>query len=302
MLSVFKSGLKKTKKVLFDSIKDTSFLKTKPDEIILDALEESLIQTDMGFGTVDNIIDVVRNKKQAEWSLDSIKDSLKDKMVSLLEVNQTAFQLSDELNVILIVGVNGVGKTTTIAKLAKMFKKDGKEVLLAGCDTFRAGAIDQLKIWGERAEVPVISHQEGADPSAVAFDALDAALAKKVDVLMIDTAGRLHTKKNLMEELKKISKTLSKKFDGAPHHTLLVLDAATGQNALNQTTEFNTIVPLSGLVITKLDGTAKGGMLFQIKEHLNVPIYFVGLGEQMDDLQHFNHLEYVEALLETNEE
>lgn len=300
MLSIFKKGLKKTKQAIFNTVNENLFkLSRKPSEEELEDLEAALIQADVGVETTMEVVSFIRNRKEKDWSHDLMKNLLQQKMVEVLG-NAENLELQNGLNIILIVGVNGVGKTTTIAKLSQRFKSQNKKVLMGACDTFRAGAIEQLSIWGERLGIEVVKQNQGADPAAVAFDAVDKAVKQNYDVLLLDTAGRLHTQKNLMEELGKVYRTVQKKSDQAHLNSLLILDGGTGQNALNQAKQFDQIVPLTGLVITKLDGTAKGGMLFQIKQALKIPIYFVGLGESLDDLQVFDAQEFAEALLVTD--
>lgn len=285
-----KQGLEKTKKAFFDGIKQ--LLKSgRIDEETLQELEELLIAADVGHRTASWIIERIRQER----SNDPIS-SLRNILLELLEGNND-LNLNGSPSVISVVGVNGSGKTTTVAKLAAQFQAMGKSVVMAAADTFRAAAIEQLKIWGERIGCTVIAHNEGADPAAVAYDAVNHAKSKGKDVVIIDTAGRLHTKKNLMEELRKIHRIVGKLVEGAPHETLLVIDATTGQNGLVQARVFKDAVNVTGLVITKLDGTAKGGIALAIKHELGLPIKFVGVGEEVEDLKHFNAEEFVEALL-----
>ncbi|MCS7175323.1 signal recognition particle-docking protein FtsY [Pseudothermotoga sp.] len=285
-----KQGLEKTKKAFFDGIKQ--LLKSgRIDEETLQELEELLIAADVGHRTASWIIERIRQER----SNDPIS-SLRNILLELLEGNND-LNLNGSPSVISVVGVNGSGKTTTVAKLAAQFQAMGKSVVMAAADTFRAAAIEQLKIWGERIGCTVIAHNEGADPAAVAYDAVNHAKSKGKDVVIIDTAGRLHTKKNLMEELRKIHRTVGKLAEGAPHETLLVIDATTGQNGLVQARVFKDAVNVTGLVITKLDGTAKGGIALAIKHELGLPIKFVGVGEEVEDLKRFNAREFIEALL-----
>ncbi|MEN3008084.1 signal recognition particle-docking protein FtsY [Pseudothermotoga sp.] len=285
-----KQGLEKTKKAFFDGIKQ--LLKSgRIDEETLQELEELLIAADVGHRTASWIIERIRQER----SNDPIS-SLRNILLELLEGNND-LNLNGSPSVISVVGVNGSGKTTTVAKLAAQFQAMGKSVVMAAADTFRAAAIEQLKIWGERIGCTVIAHSEGADPAAVAYDAVNHAKSKGKDVVIIDTAGRLHTKKNLMEELRKIHRTVGKLTEGAPHETLLVIDATTGQNGLVQARVFKDAVNVTGLVITKLDGTAKGGIALAIKHELGLPIKFVGVGEEVEDLKRFSAREFVEALL-----
>jgi fused signal recognition particle receptor len=264
-------------------------------------LEALLVQADVGVNTTITLIDRLReqvNRGQARNTAD-LQDLLKQELLALL--GDPPPMTIDEprlLTLVLIVGVNGSGKTTTIAKLAKYYQDRGRKVLLAAADTFRAAAIDQLKIWGERANVPVIAHQPGADPGAVTYDAIRASQSRKADMLIVDTAGRLHTKYNLMEELRKVHGVASKRVHQAPHETLLILDATTGQNALSQARHFKDAVEVSGVVVAKLDGTAKGGVVFAVAQELGLPVRFVGTGETMDDLAEFDAEAFVEGLFE----
>jgi fused signal recognition particle receptor len=225
-----------------------------------------------------------------------VKERLRGLLLEILSARAPVFSVDAAPAVVLVVGVNGTGKTTSIGKLARRLQAEGKKVMLAAADTFRAAAAEQLSIWGERAGVPVIKHQEGADPGAVAFDAAQAAKARQIDVLIVDTAGRLHTKSNLMEELKKVKRILSRELPGAPHETLLVLDGSTGQNALVQARMFNEAIGITGIVLTKLDGTSKGGIVFAINKELAIPVKFVGIGEAVEDLRGFDPKEFVDAL------
>ncbi|MHB1007609.1 MAG: signal recognition particle-docking protein FtsY [Chloroflexota bacterium] len=272
------------------------------DEGLWEELEELLIQADMGVTTTAAIVERVRERIDTGHVRDANKaqNILREEMVKALQPKTGDGRLNLEtnrLNVVLVVGVNGTGKTTTIAKLASYLKGQGRKVTLAAGDTFRAAAIDQLKIWGERAGTPVIAHQPGADPGAVVFDAMQAAPSRGSDVVIVDTAGRIHTKFNLMEELKKVRRVITKLDPTAPHEVLLVLDATTGQNALSQARHFTEAVNVTGLVIAKLDGTAKGGIVFAIAQELGIPIKFIGTGEHLDDLAEFDAEEFVNALL-----
>ncbi len=294
-----KSGLKKTREKLSGAFRFVLAIGRKIDDELLDELEELLISADLGVEVsmhlVERLKDAYRNREIKNQ--EEILDFLKDEMAALFDSGDADLATASEgPTVILVVGVNGSGKTTTVAKLAHMFKQQGRKVLLAACDTFRAAASEQLAIWAERVGVPVVKHQEGADPAAVAYDAAEAALARGVDVLIVDTAGRLHTRTNLMREMEKIARVLAKKIPGAPHETLLVLDGTTGQNALQQARLFNDSIPLTGLVITKLDGTAKGGIAFAIRKELGLPVKFIGIGEGMDDLHSFDARSFVEAV------
>lgn len=266
-----------------------------------DELEELLIRADVGATLASELVEDLRTIAVTTGirRTDRVKAMLKDRLVEILEAPTHEHAVGDRLlTVILVVGVNGSGKTTTIGKLAKWHKDQGKRVMLGAGDTFRAAAIDQLKVWGERAGVEIIATTQGADPGALVYDAVSAALARRMDVLIIDTAGRLHTKFNLMKELEKVRAIANKQVHRAPHETLLVLDATTGQNGLTQAKVFAEATPLTGLVLTKLDGTAKGGIAFAIVRELNIPIQFIGVGERIDDLAVFDAREYVDALFE----
>lgn len=269
------------------------------DESTWDDIEELLIQADVGVETTEKLIQSTKErvKKQRINEPEEAKKALEQEMVSLLNVDGHADELhANQLNVILVIGVNGTGKTTSIAKLAKYFQEQGQKVYLAAADTFRAAAIDQLRIWGERVGVPVISHQPGSDPGAVVYDGFQAARSRNANVLIVDTAGRLHTKFNLMEELKKIKRVLEKQDAAAPHQVLLVLDATTGQNALYQARHFSEAIGVTGIVLAKLDGTAKGGIAFAIADQLGIPIRFVGTGEKLDDMAEFDPEVFVRSL------
>ncbi|KAF2957348.1 signal recognition particle-docking protein FtsY [Thermotoga sp. Ku-13t] len=284
-----KQGLEKTKKAFFDGIKQL-LRSGRIDEETLEELEEILIAADVGHETTSWIIE-----KLKEQRVEDPVNALKEILVELLE-GDTSLNLTGSPSVISIVGVNGSGKTTTVAKLAAQFQSMGKSVVMAAADTFRAAAIEQLKVWGERINCTVIAHTEGSDPAAVAYDAVNHAKSKGKDIVIIDTAGRLHTKKNLMEELRKIHRVVGKLVEGAPHEVLLVIDATTGQNGLMQARVFKEMVNVTGLVITKLDGTAKGGIALAIKHQLSLPIKFIGVGESAEDLRPFDARQFVEAL------
>ncbi len=276
--------------------------KRKIDDELLEELEEVLVMSDMGVATVQEIFDEVRLKVKRHELEDpqALKDAIKELIKTKLRqpAGDLTFNTSEGPFVVLVVGVNGVGKTTTIAKLAYYLKQQGKKVLLVAADTFRAAAIEQLEIWGKRLDVPVIKHGPNSDPSAVAYDGMEAAIKRGVDVVIVDTAGRLHTKVNLMEELKKIRRVMGKKIPDAPHEVLLVLDATTGQNALSQAKLFNEATPITGIALTKLDGTAKGGIVVSIVNELQIPVRFIGIGEKMEDLRPFDPNEFVDALFE----
>ncbi|HUI46429.1 MAG TPA: signal recognition particle-docking protein FtsY [Nitrospirota bacterium] len=298
VLRSLNDGLAKTRKNLTDKI-GKLVLGEKIDETFLGELEEALISADVGIETSSIVLRDLRErfKRNELLSPQQVKDRLKQILIEILSAQPSTFSLNATPAVVLVVGVNGTGKTTTIGKLAFRLRADGKKVMLAAGDTFRAAASEQLSIWGERSGIPVIKHKEGADPGAVVFDAVTAAKARAVDVLIVDTAGRLHTKSNLMEELKKVNRILSRELPGSPHETLLVLDGNTGQNALVQAKMFNEAVGITGVVLTKLDGTSKGGIVFAINKELGIPVKFVGIGEAIEDLKNFDPKEFVNALL-----
>lgn len=285
---------------------DALFLgKKEIDSNLLDSLEEILITADLGVETSEELIDYARNKIKRKELLDpnALKDIIKEqikKQILANDADATLVMPKSGPFVIMVIGVNGVGKTTTIGKMANKFKLAGNSVMLVAADTFRAGAVSQLKIWGERNDVPVIAHHEGADPSSVVFDALSSAVASDVDVVIVDTAGRMHTKDNLMEELKKIKRVIAKKMRGAPHEVMLVIDATTGQNGISQARLFDAAVDVTGLTLTKLDGTSKGGIVANICRDMKIPIRFIGIGEQMDDLRDFDATEFVDALFQSD--
>jgi fused signal recognition particle receptor len=293
-----KEGLQKTRKGITEKIDQVLVSFGKIDEELFEELEEVLISADIGIETTLKIISGIKLKVKENKIIDplKVKDLLKEELKEILNENYSELKINTSPSVIIVIGVNGVGKTTSIGKIANLVKQSGKKVLLAAGDTFRAAAIDQLEIWSERVGVDIISHSEGADPAAVIFDAVQAAKARKVDVLICDTAGRLHTKKNLMEELKKISRILDRELPGSDRETLLVLDATTGQNAVSQAKIFSESADITGIVLTKLDGTAKGGIIIAIKSELNIPVKLIGVGEKMEDLQKFDAGEFVEAL------
>jgi fused signal recognition particle receptor len=297
----FKEGLSKTRSVFTDRMAELFTRRQKIDEVFFEELEEILIGADVGVNTVMELIGELRAevKKHKIEQPSELQPILSEKLMNMLRGSGEDAGLrthTDGITVILFVGVNGVGKTTTIGKLAWKFKQQGKSVLLAAGDTFRAGAIEQLEVWGQRVGVDVIRQDAGSDPAAVMFDAVREAKRRGVDVLLCDTAGRLQNKVNLMEELAKIHRVIQREIPGAPHETLLVLDAATGQNALQQAKLFGEKSGVTGLVLTKLDGTAKGGIVIAIRNEMSLPVKFVGLGEQMDDLQEFDAEQFVHAL------
>ena len=300
--SKLKNRLGKTRTGLVDNVRSVFQGRTALDDELFGQIEEVLIQADLGIDTALTICEEMREaaREQRLSDSDALIEMLKARLTTILEqgdhsMNWTA---SSGPHVTLVAGVNGAGKTTTIGKLASKLSADGRSVILGAADTFRAAAVEQLVVWSERANVPIIKHQEGADPAAVAFDAAEAATARKLDNVIIDTAGRLHNKVNLMEELSKIVRVMQKSIPEAPHEVLLVLDATTGQNGLQQALHFTKLINVSGIVLTKLDGTAKGGIAFAIQQQLGIPIKFIGVGEGIDDLQPFNPTEFVEALFQ----
>lgn len=297
----FKTGLSKTRDSFSEKVNDVMSHYRKVDEEFFEELEDVLIQADVGVNTVMELVEKLRveAKKNSIQNSTDLKPFLTQKITEMLHITDQDGELNiqeGELTVILVVGVNGVGKTTSIGKLAHLFKGQDQKVILAAGDTFRAGAIEQLSIWGERANVDVIKHQANSDPAAVMFDAVQAAKSRKADILICDTAGRLQNKKNLMEELNKVYRVIDREIPNAPHETLLVLDATTGQNALSQAKTFKEVTNVSGIVLTKLDGTAKGGIVLAIRNELDIPVKFIGLGEKIDDLQPFDPEEFVRAL------
>lgn len=294
-----KNGLHKTRESLVKRV-DALFLgKKEIDAELLDELEEVLITADLGVQTVTEMLEEARNQvaRKELADISALRAFLQDKMTGYLSKNYKSAEKPDSGPfVIMVLGVNGVGKTTTVGKLAYKFKESGNKVLLVAADTFRAAAIDQLKIWGERTGVEVSAQKPGADPSSVVFDALEYAGSRDFDVILVDTAGRLHTQVNLIEELKKIKRVMNRKCPGAPHEVMLVLDATTGQNALSQTKLFNEAVELTALTLTKLDGTAKGGIVVNICREFSIPIRFIGVGEQMTDLRDFDAHDFIKAI------
>jgi fused signal recognition particle receptor len=299
-----KEGLLKTKQNFVQKVDNIFKNFIKIDEELLEELEETLIMSDVGAPSAEVIIEKLRAKIRDEKITDGndAKDALKQILIEMIGEGEP-LNMSDngELSVILVIGVNGVGKTTSIAKVAKLLKNSGKKVIIAAGDTFRAAAIEQIAIWADRVGVDLIRQSEKSDPAAVVYDAITAARTRKANVLIIDTAGRLHNKKNLMDELSKINRVISRELPDAARETLLVLDATTGQNAVNQAKEFKTTADITGLILTKLDGTAKGGIVFSIKKELGIPVKFICVGEKVDDLEKFNAAEFVNALFEKNE-
>ena len=299
-----KKGLAKTRETLTNKIEKLIIGYADIDDDLLDDLEEALIMSDVGVKTTEKLMADVRKgiKKKEINTPEDLKPFLAEKISEILSTGSDETRIAAAgPTVLLVIGVNGVGKTTTIGKLAAYYKEQGKSVMLAAADTFRAAAIDQLQIWGDRTGVPVIRPEEGSDPAAVAFDAVKAARARNIDVLIIDTAGRLHTKSNLMEELKKINRVVQREIAEAPHETLLVLDATTGQNAISQADLFQKTAAITGIVLTKLDGTAKGGVIIGLKAELSMPVKWVGVGEGVDDLRPFNAQEFSRALFDLDE-
>jgi fused signal recognition particle receptor len=294
----FKSGLQKTHHKLVHEVKRIVTLSPRLTGSSLEELQAVLIAADFGFAMTEEIVSAVRHAYESQGTAGLDVFAVASSVVenSLASIPNELQRNPDGVTVVSLVGVNGTGKTTTGAKLAAWVQSRGDTAILAACDTFRAAAIEQIKLWGQRLNVPVVAGSYGADPSAVAHDAVTAATSRGVQYLFVDTAGRLHTKHNLMQELQKLHRVMGKQLPGAPHETLLVLDATTGMNALNQAREFNKAVPLSGLVVTKLDGTSKGGMVVAVQKELKLPIKFIGVGEQADDLQPFDPARFAEAL------
>ena len=296
----FRKGLEKTRIQIAERTTDVMKIFKKVDEALFEELEEVLIMSDVGFETSSDIIERLRQKAREERITESedLKSALQEIISDILGEDEEEFEIRTSPAVILVIGVNGVGKTTSIAKLAHLYKEQGKKVILAAADTFRAAAIDQLQIWADRVGVDIIKQQEGSDPASVVYDAISATKARNADVLICDTAGRLHNKKNLMEELSKIHKIIDRELPDAQKESFLVLDATTGQNALSQAKNFGEVSDVTGIVLTKLHGTAKGRIVIAIKAEQNIPVRFIGVGEQMDDLQPFSSKEFAEAMFE----
>jgi fused signal recognition particle receptor len=306
MLGLFKKikdGLSQTHDKLTAEIKRIVTRSPRLTAESIEELEAALLGADLGVAMTQQILSAAKKafESQGKAGLDFLEVAAREVEQSLSANDAELKKLSDGVTVVSLVGVNGTGKTTTSAKLAHLIQQRGQTAVIAACDTFRAAAVEQIKIWGTRLNVPVIAGAYGADPASVAHDAVAAAQSRNADFLFIDTAGRLHTKHNLMQELQKVHRVMDKKFPGAPHETLLVLDATTGMNALNQAREFHKAVKLTGLVVTKLDGTSKGGMVVAIQKELGIPIKFIGVGEQADDLQPFNAKQFAEALFSLKE-
>jgi fused signal recognition particle receptor len=300
----YKIGMAKTRSGVLSNLKQLLASSTVMNDDFFDELEEIFIMADIGVNTVVKIVDHLRHEVEVSRinNVEDLKETLIDQLFKIYikdEIVSSNLDVMDgRVNVVLFVGVNGVGKTTTIAKVAHEYKKRNKKILMVAGDTFRAGAINQLKIWAQRVGVEFFSKKEGSDPSSVMFDAIQYAKDNNIDLILCDTAGRLQNKKNLMMELEKIHKVISREIDGAPHETLLVVDATTGQNGLTQAQLFNEVTNISGIVLTKLDGTAKGGIVLAIRDELGIPIKYIGLGEKMDDLEHFDIEEYIYGMFE----
>ena len=302
-MGLFDRGVKKTKEGFCQRLSRSIIGKSKVDDSVLDAIEEALVASDMGVDTTLKIVDSLEERvsKDRYMSFDELVDMLRDEIGTLLDIDgeespKEPFDLTKKPLVVMVVGVNGVGKTTTIGKLAARYKAMGKKVMIGAADTFRAAAVDQLQIWAERADVEIVKQGMGADPASVAFDTVKSAVAKGADVVLIDTAGRLHNRIDLMNELTKIRNVMRKVIPDAPHEVLLVLDASTGQNAYQQAKEFSRATDITSLAITKLDGTAKGGVVIGIVDQLKVPVKFIGIGEGIDDLKVFDKKEFVGSL------
>ncbi|MBO1263699.1 signal recognition particle-docking protein FtsY [Proteiniclasticum sp. SCR006] len=293
-----KSGLSKTRDNITGKMNEVLGLAMTIDEDLFEELEEVLITSDVGYETSMILIEKLRQKIRLQkiTEVDKVSGALKEVISEFMEDEEKKFKV-EKPTIILVIGVNGVGKTTSIGKLSHKYKKEGKKVIMAAADTFRAAAIDQLEVWAKRAEVDIVRHQEGSDPAAVVFDALQAFKARNGDVLLVDTAGRLHNKKNLMNELEKIRRVIDREYGDANIYSLLVLDGTSGQNAVIQAKEFQKVAQLDGIVLTKLDGTAKGGVVLSIKESLKIPVVYIGVGEGIDDLQDFDAKAFAEALI-----
>ena len=302
-MGLFDRGVKKTKEGFFQRLSRSIIGKSKVDDSVLDAIEEALVASDMGVDTTLKIVDSLEERvsKDRYMSFDELVDMLRDEIGTLLDIDgeespKEPFDLTKKPLVVMVVGVNGVGKTTTIGKLAARYKAMGKKVMIGAADTFRAAAVDQLQIWAERADVEIVKQGMGADPASVAFDTVKSAVAKGADVVLIDTAGRLHNRIDLMNELTKIRNVMRKVIPDAPHEVLLVLDASTGQNAYQQAKEFSRATDITSLAITKLDGTAKGGVIFSVADQFGIPIRYIGVGERIEDLRPFKADDLIEAL------
>lgn len=299
-----KESMQKTRNAISEQVNNVFKVFVKVDEELFENLEEALIMADIGVETSSYIIDELRDRVKTKKIKDGneVKEELQSVISDILQEQDSSMHIDTTPSVILVIGVNGVGKTTSIGKLASYYKSQGKNVLLAAADTFRAAAIDQLDIWAQRSGCEIIKHQENSDPAAVVFDACNAAKARNIDVLICDTAGRLHNKKNLMAELEKISRVINRELPGASKETLLVLDATTGQNAVSQSKLFSEAADLTGIILTKLDGTAKGGIVIAISKEQNLPVKFIGVGEGVNDLQEFDPSDFARALFEGDEQ
>jgi len=290
-------GLSKTRDILTTDIDELFTGRRKLDEAFLEELEERLITADLGVAFSMQLIEDISKHAGRLTDVEQLKNFIKQRIVEIIKPSPPAAAApAHKPHIVMVIGVNGVGKTTTIAKLAALYRRQGQRVLISAADTFRAAAVEQLAVWAERAGADIVRHKDNADPSAVVFDSIGAAVSRDMDLVFIDTAGRLHTKVNLMEELKKIKRTAAAKINGAPHEILLVLDATTGQNALSQATMFNEALDITGLALTKLDGTAKGGIVVGICSELQIPLQYIGVGEGLDDLQPFDARQFVDAL------
>lgn len=299
-----KGGLSKTRHAISEQVNNVFKVFVKVDEEFFEELEDALILSDLGVETTEYIIEELRDRTKSKHLSDGndVKEELKEIISEILTENDTSMHIESTPAVVLVIGVNGVGKTTSIGKLASYYKSMGKNVLLAAADTFRAAAIDQLDVWAKRNGCEIIKHKENSDPAAVVFDACNAAKARNTDILICDTAGRLHNKKNLMAELNKIARVIEKELPGASKEVLLVLDATTGQNALSQAKLFSETADITGIILTKLDGTARGGVVVAISKEQQIPVKFIGVGEGVDDLQEFNPGDFAKALFETDDE
>ena len=297
LFSKLKSGLSKTRDVLNTDVAELFSSSTAIDEDLFDELEEMLVMSDLGVDIAMEMMERIRKKAKKLETGDQLRQVLKEELLGLFPRIEDSPQTTKP-HVIMMVGVNGTGKTTTLGKLATRYVRDGKKVLIAAADTFRAAAIEQVEVWADRAGAGIVKHREGADPAAVAYDAVEAAIARGVDIVIIDTAGRLHTQKNLMEELKKIRRSVDKKLKGAPHQVMMVIDATTGQNAISQARMFNEAVGLTHMAVTKLDGTAKGGIVAAVSSGMDLPVSHIGVGEGVDDLQDFDATRFINALFD----
>ena len=300
LIDKLKKGLSKTRDILLTDVNDLFSMDRQIDASLFEELEEVLVMSDLGIDITLEIMEKVKKKSKTLSTADELRAVFKDELKALFPVfpSKALKPQSVKPYVIMMVGVNGTGKTTTLGKLALKYKAEGKTVLIAAADTFRAAAIEQVEIWADRSEASIVKHKAGADPAAVAFDGVEAGMARGMDIVIIDTAGRLHTQKNLMEELKKIKRSVSKRLPGAPHEVLMVLDATTGQNALSQAKRFNDAVGITSLALTKLDGTAKGGIVAAVAKNMDLPLKYIGVGEGIDDLQDFDADLFVNALFD----